>query len=236
MGTLRVTVAGPGSLVEVALPDDIAVAAIIPLLVRGSVPGAMPWSRWALGLAGGEPFASGRSLEALGVAAGAELELRDMVAPDAPSAAHEVGTVSALPEARAGREELRQRVTELAERLAGDVAGLRAGRNPLLEYATPDARRRLRDLVPGPLDRETKGAFTGLSLAVTWHRDPLARIEALARFTEVAPGDAAGESRRPAGSRPGAAARRISVQMTLDPSCRRLVDVVVSADPPLRWR
>ncbi len=228
MGTVLVTVAGPGSRLEVALPDDAPVGEIVPMLVRRSVPDPQPWSRWALGPPGGQPFAPGQTLRALRVGAGAELELRDMVARE-PEAEQPPAPPEAGPAGAVDRDLLRQRVTDLAERLVGDVAGIRAGRNPLLEYAAPEARRRLRALAPGAFDRAAGAGFSGLSLAVTWHRDARSPIEALARFTEV---DGGGGATSP---RPGAAAaaRRISIQMTLDPECRHLLEVTVSADPPV---
>jgi len=226
MGTVLVTVTGPGSRIDVALPDDAPVAVIVPALVERSVAEPQPWSRWALGPLGGEPFPPGQTLRALGV----ELQLRDMVAGDADPAGQGLGMPGAGPGNAPDREALRQRVTDLAERLVGDVAGIRAGRNPLLEYAAPEARRRLRALAPGPLDRAAQGGFSGLSLAITWHRDPRAPIEALARFTEVGASVAGALAPRPGAA---AAARRISLQMTLDPQCRHLLEVTVSADPPL---
>ena len=68
MGTVLVTVAGPGGQVDLALPDDAPVGAIVPALVRHCEPEPRPWSRWALGLPGGEPFPPRQTLGALGVA------------------------------------------------------------------------------------------------------------------------------------------------------------------------
>jgi hypothetical protein len=232
VGAVRVTVAGPCSRVDVALADDVPVGEIIPDLVRRSVAEPRPSSRWALGPPGGEPFRPGLTLRALGVVAGTDLQLRDMVAPE--TEVRGAGTGEAAAQGDAERDALRLRVTALAERLIGDVAGIRAGRNPLLGYAAPEARRRLRALVPGPFDRAAESGFSGLSLAVTWHRDPLAPIEALARFVEIAPDGAPRDARRQSAPRPGAAAaaRRISLRMTLDPACHRLLEVAVSAEPP----
>lgn len=60
MGTVLVTVAGPGGEVDLAVPGDVEVAALIPAVVRHCEPEPHPWSRWALGLPGGEPSHPGR--------------------------------------------------------------------------------------------------------------------------------------------------------------------------------
>jgi hypothetical protein len=234
MGAVLVTVAGPNSRIDLSLPTDAPVGELVPALVRRCEPDPKPWSRWALGPWGGAPFAPQRTLAELGVVDGAELQLSDMVAsgettgeaPDADQAG-----VAAEAELR------RQSISNLTERLIDDIARIRAGKNPLLEYAAPEARRRLRALAPGPFDRTAEGGSSDLSLAVSWHRDPRAPVEALASFIEIAT-DAGGPG-RPGGSRRGptssaAPVRRVSVRMTVDAHCRYLLDVSVAAGAPPR--
>jgi len=86
---------------------------------------------------------------------------------------------------------------------------------------------------PGPFDREAEGSASGLSLTVSWHRDPRAPVEALAGFTEIAaraggPGGG-GSPHGPSNPTPD---RRVSVRMTADAHCRYLLDVCVAAEPP----
>jgi hypothetical protein len=242
MGAVLVTVIGPGSRIDLALPDDAPIDDLIPTLVRRCEPDPQPWSRWALGPLGGEPFPPRRTLTALNVVDGAELELRDMIAPDttAPHArpatqGREAGTTvsggDTEPDAR------RQRITTLAERLVDDIIRIQAGKNPLLEYAAPEARRRLRALAPGTFDRAGDGEFSNLSLAVSWHRDPRAPVEALASFIEIAGCSAGGDLTGPGHSWPeptpaALPARRVGVRMTVDSHCRYLLDINVAAEPP----
>jgi hypothetical protein len=237
MGSVLVTVAASSARVDLALPDDAPAGEIIPAVVRRCEPGARPWSRWALGPLGGEPFPPRCSLAGLGVLDGAELQLRDMTAPGVSGAGQgpdpEIGASAgeAEPDAR------RRRITDLAERLVDDISRIRACRNPLLEYAAPEARRQLRALAPGRLDRVADGALSDLSLSVSWPRDPRAPIEALASFTEIAGGGPGGGLTGPVAAWPGpapagTAARRIGVRMTVDPHCRRVLDVSIATAPP----
>jgi hypothetical protein len=219
---------------DLSLPTDAAVGELVPALVERCEPEPKPWSRWALGPAEGAPFAPRRTLAELGVADGAELQLRDMVAGgDARGEPPDTGPAGAAAEA----DHRRRKTSDLTERLIDDIGRLRAGKNPLLEYAAPEARRCLRALAPGPFDRAAESGASDLSLAVSWRRDPRAPVEALAGFTEIA-ADAGGPS-RPGGSRRGPISnatpgRRVSVRMTVDAHCRYLLDVSVSADPPPR--
>jgi len=217
MGTVLVSVAAREERHDLAVADDILLADLIPSLVRRCQPAAHPWSRWALSPLGGEPFGADRTLAALGVLDGAELELRDMVAPVAARA--EAGGAGE-PDPR------RRRITDLAERLVDDIARIRAGNNPLLEYAGPEARMRLRALAPGPFDRSTQSRTSDLSLEVSWHRDARAPVAAVAVFTETAgPGGA-----EPAWSWAApvvARAHRVTVRLTADPECRYLLDASV---------
>ena len=80
MGAVLATVAGPNSRMDLSLPTDAPVGEIVPALVERCAPGPKPWSRWALGPAGGAPFAPQRTLAELGVVDGSELQLCDMVA------------------------------------------------------------------------------------------------------------------------------------------------------------
>jgi len=225
MGTVLITVAGAGGQVDLAVPDDAEVAAIVPALVRHCEPEPRPWSRWALGLPGGDPFPPRLTLGALGVVDGAELELRDM------TGAQPGGGLS-------GQEldhDLRpRRIVHLAERLVEDIARIRAGRNPLLEYAAPEARRQLRALAPGRLDQAAEGDPSELSLAVRWHGDPRAPVEAVATFTE--PGGGAGPERGvdgwPGRSSTAPPVRRVAIRMTVGAQCRQVLDVGAPAPSP----
>jgi len=231
MGTVLVTVAGPTSRMDLSLPTDAAVGELVPALVERCEPEPKPWSRWALGPAEGAPFAPRQTLAELGVVEGAELQLRDMVAGgDARGEPLDTGPAGAA----AAADQRRRKISDLTERLIDDIGRLRAGKNPLLEYAAPEARRCLRALVPGPFDRAANGGASDLSLAVSWHRDPRAPVEALAGFTEIAAnaGGPGGSRREPlSNATPG---RRVSVRMTVDAHCRHLLDVSVAADPPPR--
>ena len=162
---------------------------------------------------------------------GAELHLRDMVAGgDARGEPLDTGPAGAAAEA----DQRRRKICDLTERLIDDIGRLRAGKNPLLEHAAPEARRCLRALAPGPFDRAAEGGGSDLSLAVSWHRDRRAPVEALAGFTEIAAdaGGPGGSRREPlSNATPG---RRVSVRMTVDAHCRHLLDVSVAADPPPR--
>ncbi len=223
MGTVLVTVAGPGGHADLAVADDAAVAALVPVLVRHCEPEPRPWSRWALGLPGGDPFPPGQTLGALGVLDGAELELRDMTG----------GAGGGPSVEEADRDPRRPRIVNLAERLVEDVARIRAGRNPLLEYAAPEARRRLRALAPGRLDRAAAADLSELSLAVSWHADPRAPVEAVVTFVEAS---GTGADRERAGW-PGACsatppARRVAIRMSVDAPCRQVLDVSVAAPSP----
>jgi hypothetical protein len=234
MGAVLVTVAGPNSRMDLSLPSDALVAEIVPVLVERCEVEPKPWSRWALGPSGGAPFAAGRTLAELGVVDGSELQLCDMVATGDATGV----TPDSVPAGAAAEAERRRRsICDLTERLIDDIARIRAGKNPLLEYTAPEARRRLRALAPGPFDRAAEGGASDLSLAVGWRRDPRAPVEALAGFTEIA-ADAGGPG-EPGGSRRGPASnatpvRRVSVRMTVDAHCRYLLDVSVAADPPPR--
>jgi len=191
VGAVLVTVAGPTSRMDLSLPTDAPLGELVPALVERCEPGPKPWSRWALGPAGGAPFAPQRTLAELGVVDGTELQLRDMVAGDgARGEPPDTGPVGAAAEA----DQRRRKISDLTERLIDDIGRLRAGKNPLLEYAAPEARRCLRALAPGPFDRAAERGASDLSLAVSWHRDPRAPVEALAGFTEVA-ADAGGPGR-----------------------------------------
>jgi hypothetical protein len=222
MGTVLVTVAGPGGEVDLAVPDDVEVAAIVPALVPHCEPEPHPWSRWALGPPGGDPFPPRQTLGALGVVDGAELELRDMIGAQP----------GGRPSGREPDEDPRRlRLVDLAERLAADIARIRAGRNPLLEYAAPEARRQLRALAPGRLDRAAAGEDPAeLALAVSWHEDPRAPVEAVATFTEAG----AGPDRGVWPGQPSAAppVRRVAVRMTVEAQCRQVLEVGVSAPSP----
>ena len=234
MGAVLVTVAGPKSRMDLSLPSDALVAEIVPALVERCELEPKPWSRWALGPSGGAPFAPRRTLAELGVVDGSELQLSDMVASgDATGETPDTGPAAAGAE----EEQRRRSISDLTERLIDDIARIRAGKNPLLEYAGPEARRRLRALAPGPFDRAAEGGASDLSLAVSWHRDPRAPVEALASFTEIA-ADAGGPG-GPGGSRRGLTykatpVRRVRVRMTVDPHCRYLLDVSVASDAPSR--
>ncbi len=224
MGTVLVTVTGPGGEADLAVPDDTEVAAIVPELVRHCEPEPRAWSRWALGPLGGDPFPPASTLGALGVVDGAELELRDMAG--AP-AAGELSGQDAEPDPR------RRRIIDLAERLVEDVARIRAGRNPLLEYVAPEARRELRALAPGRLDRPAAGDPSELSLAVSWHADPRAPVEAVATFTEpVGPVLDRGAAAWTPASSPSRALRRIAIRMTVDAQCHRVLAVGLAAPSP----
>jgi hypothetical protein len=236
MGTVLVTVAGPGAQIDLALPDDAPVGDLVPDLVRRCAAEPRPWSRWALGPPNGEPFPPRSALATLGVVDGAELELRDMVAGDAAGRVPEPGPGAGGAGSEADAEVRRHRIVHLVERLVDDIARIRTGRNPLLEYAAPEARRRLRALAPGRLDRVAEGALSDLSLTVRWPRDPRAPVEAIAAFTETA-GAAAGTLPRPATpwSGPGPAprpARRVGLRITADPHCRYVFDVSVETAAP----
>src|ERR1019366_8545017 len=233
MGAVLVTVAGPNSRMDLSLPSDALVAEIVPVLVERCEVEPKPWSRWALGPSGGAPFAAGRTLAELGVVDGSELQLSDMVASgDATGETPDTG-----PAAAGAEEERRRSISDLTERLIDDIARIRAGKNPLLEYAAPEARRRLRALAPGPFDRAAEGDASDLSLAVSWHRDPRAPVEALASFTGIAaetdgPGGPGGSRRgTPSNATP---VRRVSVRMTVDPHGRYLLDVSLATDAPSR--
>ena len=225
MGTVLVTVAGPGGQADLAVPDDAPVAAIVPALVRHCEPESRAWSRWALGLPGGEPFPPRQTLGALGVVDGAELELRDMTGAEA----------GAGPSGQEAHQDLRRRrIVNLAERLVEDMARIRAGRNPLLEYATPEARRQLRALAPGRLDPATARDPSELTLAVSWHGDPRAPVEADATFTETGgTGPEPGAAGWPGRSSTAPPARRVAIRMTVDAQCRHVLDVSVAAPSPV---
>ncbi len=227
MGAVLVTVAGPALRIDVSLPTDVRVGEIVPALVGRCEPQPLPWSRWALGPSGGPPFSPWRTLAELGVVDGTELQLRDMVVSGGGRGAMPAAEAAATP----AELERRQRISDLTERLIQDIAGLRAGRNPLLEYAAPEARRHLRALIPGPLERAPEGSYADLSLAVSWPRDPGAPVEALATCRGVvADADALpdpGSSRRgPVPAKTTAAEMR--VRMTVEPHCRHLLEVSVA--------
>ncbi len=234
MGAVLVTVAGPTSRMDLSLPSDAPVGEIVPALVERCEPEPKPWSRWALRPAGGDPFAPQRTLAELGVVDGSELQLCDMVAPgDATGEPSGSGPAAAAATA----DQRRRRISELTERLIDDIARIRAGKNPLLEYAAPEARRRLRALAPGPFDRAAESGASDLRLAVSWHRDPRAPVEAVASFTEIGAVAAAPEG--PGGSRGGPASgatalRRVGIRMTVDAHCSYLLDVGLAAEPPSR--
>ncbi|MGD1053547.1 MAG: EsaB/YukD family protein [Candidatus Dormibacteria bacterium] len=227
MGAVLVTVAGPSSRIDVSLPADAPVGEVLPALVGRCEADPQPWSRWALGRPGCPPFSPWRTLAELGVVDGAELQLCDMVAPgDVMDEGSDAGRASGTAEAEARRRS----VSHLTERLVSDIARIRAGRNPLLEYAAPEARSRLRALAPGPFDRAAEAGCSDLCLAVSWHRDPGAPVEALASFTEI--GGPGGSARTPtSGATPP---RRMRVRMTVDPHCESLLDVSVEVGSPPR--
>ncbi len=234
MGAVLVTVAGPTSRRDLSLPTDAPIGEIVSALVERGEPASRPWCRWALGPAGGAPFAPQQTLAELGVVDGSLLLLWDVVAPeDAGGEPSDGASTTAATTA----DQRRRRISELTERLIDDIARIRAGKNPLLEYATPAARQRLRALAPGPLDRAPEGGASDLRLAVSWHRDPRAPVEAVASYAEI--GAVAAAPRGPGGSRrgpgPGSApAPRVEVRMSVDAHCGHLLDVSVAAEPPSR--
>lgn len=227
MSGVLVTVTGSGARIDVSLPTTVRVGEIVPVLVGRCEPEAAPWSRWALGPPGGPAFSPRSTLAELGVVDGAELQLRDMaVSGDGRVAVAAAGTAGIATEP----EQRRRSISDLTERLIQDIARVRAGRNPLLEYAAPEARRQLRALAPGPLDRAPESGYADVSLAVTWPRDPEAPVEVLATCSEVAAGGGArpdpGSSRGPV---PAAATlRRMMVRMKVDPRCEHLLEVSVA--------
>ncbi len=231
MGSVAVTVEGSASRVGLVLPDDVAVAGLLPALVGHCEPRPQPWSRWALGPPVGEPFPSQGTLAGLGVADGAELRLRDLAAgllpppdagdPDGDGAVREAGDVP--------REVRRRDLTDLVERIVDDVGGIRRGRNPLLDYASPEARRRLRALAPSTFEGSPDLRLTDLGLVVRWSRDPRAPVAAVATATERP-----AAARPSPGSSPEPAAGRVVLHLLADPACRHLLDISVSTDPPAR--
>lgn len=226
---MLVTVAARGSRIEVSLPSHVRVEEIVPALVGRCWSQPQPWSRWALGPSDGPPFPPRRTLAELGVVDWAELQLRDVVAS--------FGVIGGMPDTRpagiaAETDQRRRRISELTERLIEDIARIRAGRNPLLAYAAPEARRPLRALAPGPLDRAPQGGYADLSLAVSWPRDPRAPVEALATCRETAAGAGFPPDLRRSRRGPvpvATTSRRMSVRMTVDPDCQYLLEVSVGA-------
>jgi len=233
VGAVLVTVAGPGSRIDVSLPTGVPVGDIVPALVGRYQPQPPPWSRWALGPPEAPLFSSRRTLAELRVVEGAELQLRDMVS----SGGGRDAAPGATPrEIVAGGDERRRRICDLTERLIDDLARIHAGQNPLLEYAAPDARRHLRALTPGPLDRAPQSVYADLSLAVSWPRNPRTAVEALATCDEMPAGDGApplGGS-RPASTPAATPPRGLCVRMTVDPDCRHLLEVSVTAAGTVR--
>jgi len=180
MGTVLVTVAGPTSRMDLSLPTDAAWGA------RTGSGGALrartkPWSRWALGPAEGAPFAPRQTLAELGVVEGRSCNCATWSPAATPG-------VSRWTRARGSGGGGRPAA---AEDLRPDRAVDRRHRppprrkNPLLEYAAPEARRCLRALFRA-LRPRGEWCASDLSLAVSWHRDPRAPVEALAGFTEIA--------------------------------------------------
>jgi hypothetical protein len=229
MGIVQVTVSGPGVRVGVALPDDVAVAELIPDLVARCEPKPEPWSRWALGPQSGEPFPPRQALAEIGVMDGAELRLRDMIPVTPPPGGGEPGEPTGEPGSSLAREAHRRRLTELVERTVDDIAKIRAGQNPLLDYASPEARRKLRGLAPGTLDRTADAELVDLGLAVRWSADPGAPVAAVAAFTErrLQPGEEA-PTRATATAE---VARRVTLRLLADWQCRQLIDLEVSSRP-----
>lgn len=122
----------------------------------------------------------------------------------------------------------RGRLVDLAERVIADIARIRAGRNPLLEYAAPEARRQLRALAPGRLDRAAEGEPSELALAVSWRGDPRAPVEAVASFIEAG-GSGPDREAWPGRPTPAPRVRRVAIRMTVDAQCRHVLEVGVAA-------
>ncbi len=231
MGSVAVTVEGSASRVGLVLPDDVAVARLLAILVGHCEPQPQPWSRWALGPPVGEPFPPLGTLAGLGVMDGAELRLRDLAAGllPLPDASGPDGDGAVMEGGEALRAVRRRDLTDLVERIVDDVGGIRRGRNPLLGYASPEARRRLRALAPGTFEQSPDVRLTDLGLLVRWTRDPRAPVAAVATATE-----------RPAATRPSPGTslepgvRRVLLHLLADPACRQLLDISVSGDPPAR--
>ncbi len=214
MGVARllVTVAGNGGRVDLDLAGEATVAQVLPALVARCALQAPPWSRWSLAPRGGEPFPPQRSLEELGVVDGAELELSDETAtePGSPPAPLLHTALQSPADAHASH---RRALVALVERMAGDIARLQAGGNPLLDYASSEARQRLRRLLPATLDAGPPSSITDLNLSVRWPRRSATPVTATALI-----GDRAG--------------RRISVRLLASGDCRSLAEVTVSASEP----
>jgi len=237
MGTVLVTVDGPGSRVDLALPDDSAVGTLIPAVVASFTADPPPWGRWALGPLGGEPFPPGRSLADLGVMDGSELGLRDMASEVAGSGETDPGwSSSPVAGEDPEREARRRRITDLVERTVDDLARILAGSNPTLDYASPEARRRLRSLAPGALDQGSEGKLYDLGLGVRWGRDPAAPVAATAAVRQLP-----GEPGQPGQPRPGSwpliprpsgrSASLLTLHLLVDAHCRYLLELAVSREP-----
>ena len=239
MGTALVTVSGRGTEVDLALPDDVAIAALIPALVARCETEPRPWSRWALGTPDGGPFPPSRSLAELGVVDGCELRLRDMVGagpdesavarsspdPSAPGWSAETETVE--PRARGRRE----RLVDLVERTVDDIWKIRMGRNPLLEYAAPEVRRRMRGMAPPPLEQPAARELSDLELVVRWHAHCDAAVPAVARFIERSVGAANGYVAAPPPPAGEILAQRVILRLIADCHCRQLLDLEVASQP-----
>jgi hypothetical protein len=236
MGSVRVTVLGPRSRVDLSIADDVPVASLVPELVARCEVGAQAWSRWALRSEDGGILPPGASLAATGVGDGAVLRLDDMASdvgatpprPDGPGDS----AAGSRPVATGGpslpREGRRARLVGLVEQLVSDIAKLGLGGSPVVQHVVPAVRARLAQLasrIPG-----TGGGVGDLELTVRWPADPRAPVSAVAvlvdrvRGPEPAPGTdrdaaAAGVVRAP----------RLTVALRVDPDCRTVLDVSVSA-------
>jgi hypothetical protein len=217
MGTALVTVSCAGSRADLALADDCPIEALIPALVARCVPEPRPWSRWALAEPGRPPLAPSATLADAGVVDGGELDLRDMAEEREPSPTP--APLPALPSTDPRRDALRRRLIDLVERMVEDVGALRAGRNPLLDYASPPARRRLRELAPSPWS-QAPGELADLRVVARWGAAPDDAVTVTATLTEL---QGAGEPAGHRGTGPGPHPQ-LTLRLILDPPCERVLE------------
>jgi hypothetical protein len=217
MGTVLVTVSCSGSRTDLALPDDSPIEALIPVLVARCVPEPRPWSRWALSEPSGPPLPPAPTLGEAGVLDGAELELHDMAEDVAPSPAS--SPLVALPATDPRRDSLRRQLIDLVEKTVSDVSALRAGRNPLLDYASPPARRHLRELAPSPWSH-APGELADLRVVARWGAAPDDPVTVTATLTEL---QRAAEPAGHRGTGPGPHPQ-LTLRLILDPPCERVLE------------
>ncbi|MGA8015029.1 MAG: hypothetical protein WCB85_03835, partial [Candidatus Dormiibacterota bacterium] len=112
-----------------------------------------------------------------------------------------------------------------------DIWKIRMGRNPLLEYAAPEVRRRMRGMAPPPLEQPAARELSDLELVVRWHAHCDAAVPAVARFIERSVGAANGYVAAPPPPAGEILAQRVILRLIADCHCRQLLDLECASQP-----